>query len=147
MGVRSHGPCTDIAQTEKYLRQMIASKWNGFCDFVLEYTPPSAKPRVIGKLGLWDGHEIGFMLNRAFWGQGLMKRAMNRFLRHLWNKKKMEGINKIVADVDPRNYASISLLKRFGFKETGYRERTFETNLGWCDSIDLELKRPGRTES
>lgn len=47
-----------------------------------------------------------------------------------------------MADVDPRNESSIRLLKGFGFVETGRAERTFETGLGWCDSVYFALERP-----
>lgn len=82
------------------------------------------------------------MLDRAFWGKGLMKEAMNQFLSDLWKNEKMKDLKEIEADVDPRNDASVGILKKFGFKETGYRERTFETHLGWCDSLDLIMERP-----
>ncbi|KAI4191175.1 MAG: hypothetical protein L6R41_000312 [Letrouitia leprolyta] len=142
---RSNPPYTELSQTEKYLRNMIEAKWNGLSDFVIEYAPPSQPPKVVGKIGLWDGHEIGFMLNRGFQGQGLMKQAMKRFLHDLWSNEEMKSLQEIVADVDPRNNASVGLLKKFGFKETGYRERTFETHIGWCDSLDLQLERPNTT--
>lgn len=53
------------------------------------------------------------------------------------------GVERVVADVDPRNAASVGVLRRFGFVETGRGVRTFETHLGWCDSVYLELKGPG----
>ena len=119
---------------------MIDTKWNGLCDFVVSYHPPSENhAKVIGKLGLWDGHEIGFMLNRDYWGKGLMKEAMKTFLEEVWRTIELEDI---IADVDPRNEASVGMLKKFGFEEAGYRENTFETHLGWCDSLDLKLNRP-----
>lgn len=121
---------------------MVDSTWNGKCDFVIEYSPPLAVPRAVGKLGLWDGREIGFMLNRAFWGKGLMKEAMEQFFGGIWSNKEMQALEEIVADVDPRNSACIGLLRSFGFKETGYRAQAWETHLGWCDSLDLVLKRP-----
>ena len=51
-------------------------------------------------------------------------------------------VEKIVADVDPRNEACLGIMRKFGFKETGTAERTYETHLGWCDSVYLELERP-----
>lgn len=55
----------------------------------------------------------------------------------LWKR----GVQRVLADVDPRNGASIGILRRFGFEEVGREERTFETHLGWCDSVYLELRR------
>lgn len=142
MSLRSTAPHTELQQTQKYLRFMVYGPYNGRCDFVIEYTTPSAGPKVIGKLGLFDGHEIGFMLARPYWGQGLMKDAMSQFMTDFWQRKDMREQKEMVADVDPRNSACIGLLKKFGFEETGYRERTWETHLGWCDSLDLRLERP-----
>ncbi|KAL8835239.1 MAG: hypothetical protein Q9170_003401 [Blastenia crenularia] len=139
----SNAPHKELAQTEKYLCGMVDSKWNGRCDFAIEYAPSSTPPKVIGKLGLWDGHEIGFMLNHDYWSQGLMKEAMRQFFDDLWSNKAMQDLQAIVADVDPRNSACIGLLKKFGFEEKGYREKTWETHLGWCDSLDLTIERPG----
>ncbi|KAL8802066.1 MAG: hypothetical protein Q9223_007074 [Gallowayella weberi] len=140
----STAPHTDLQQTENYLHTMVDSKYNGLCDFAIEYAPPSATPKVIGKLGLFDGHEIGFMLSRPYWGRGYMKEAMSQFLSDFWAREDMEKSDEIVADADPRNSACIGLLKQFGFKETGYRTKTWETHLGWCDSLDLKMERPKR---
>lgn len=146
MQIRSTAPHTDLSQTEAFLQTMVNCKWNGVRDFVIEYSPSPSAPKAIGKLGLWNGHEIGFMLNRKFWGKGLMKEAMNTFFRDLWSSRDAQDVQDIVADADPRNYACISLLKKFGFAETGYREKTWETHLGWCDSLDFVLKRPAETK-
>ena len=51
-------------------------------------------------------------------------------------------IERVVADADPRNEACLGVLRKFGFQETGRAEKTFETHLGWCDSVYLELQRP-----
>ena len=51
-------------------------------------------------------------------------------------------IERVVADVDPRNEACLGVLRKFGFEETGRAENTFETHLGWCDSVYFELQRP-----
>ncbi|KAI4285397.1 MAG: hypothetical protein L6R38_000695 [Xanthoria sp. 2 TBL-2021] len=138
----STAPHSQLQQTENTLRFMIDGEYNGRCDFIIDYAPPSTTPKLIGKLGVWDGHEIGFMLARSFWGKGHMKEAMTELLRDFWQREDMKAQDEIVADVDPRNGACIGLLKSFGFKETGYREKTWETHLGWCDSLDLKLERP-----
>ena len=51
------------------------------------------------------------------------------------------GVEWVVADVDPRNENCIGILTKYGFVETGRREKTLKTHLGWCDSVDLELRR------
>ena len=125
---------------------MLASPVNGILDFTIVLSSPNpsrARPKVIGKAGIWDPSncEIGFLLHRSFWGQGFMTEALEALLPYLWAQR----LEKIVADVDPRNESSIRLLKGFGFVETGRAERTFETGLGWCDSIYFALERPNES--
>lgn len=65
---------------------------------------------------------------------------MKGFLKSFWETQP--DIPSIAADVDPRNSASLGLLKKFGFVETGSEINTFQTHMGWCDSIYLKLNRP-----
>ena len=132
-----------ISQTESYLKNMISSSNNGISDFVIVLLAPSDPVPVIGKLGVWslEKGEVGFMLNRTYWGRGYMAEAFSALLRHLWSGKGGE-IRTLTADVDPRNAASLGILKKFGFRETGYEKNTIETHLGWCDSIYLAMDNP-----
>lgn len=121
---------------------MISSSSNGISDFVIvlqSLEPPS----VIGKVGIWapETAEIGFMLSRAYWGKGYMAEAFSALLEYLWSGTGGE-VRRLMADVDPRNDSSLRILKRFGFRETGFKEKTFETHLGWCDSVYLSLENP-----
>ncbi|TPX55716.1 hypothetical protein PhCBS80983_g05096 [Powellomyces hirtus] len=95
---------------------------------------------VIGKMGLYKLPEIGFILHPAYWGKGYASEALTLMLKVIWDLRP--ELSHIDADVDPRNWRSLRLLKRFGFVEIGRREKTFETHLGWCDSVDLRLTRP-----
>ena len=142
---------TTIDQTASYLNGIIASSTNGVVEFVvvLPISKPldspaiaASKDKVIGTAGIWDEEagEIEFMLHRDYWGQGYMSEALTALLPLFWQK----GFGKLVADVDPRNKASLKLLNMFGFVEIGREKNTAETDIGWCDSIYLELWRPRR---
>ncbi len=50
-------------------------------------------------------------------------------------------IDEVVAEVDPRNAASLRLLARLGFRETGRASRTLRVGDEWCDSVYLALSR------
>lgn len=121
---------------------MISSPNNGSSDFVIVLRSPDHAP-VIGKVGIWntESDEIGFMLSREYWGKGYMAEAFSAILEHLWSGKGGE-VRRLVADVDPRNNASLRILKKFGFRQTGFRKKTIETHLGWCDSVYLALENP-----
>ncbi|KAL8344986.1 hypothetical protein RB601_005155 [Gaeumannomyces tritici] len=94
----------------------------------------------IGKAGVWRDNEIGFMLARPYWGRGLAAEALKLVLDHLFAGHGDVGREQlIVADVDPRNAASLALLKKLGFEEYDFREKTFQVGGQWVDSTYLRL--------
>lgn len=65
--------------------------------------------------------ELGYSLVFEAWGQGYMTEALTVVLDHAFGSL---GLNRIEADVDPRNVASIACLERLGFQREGLlRER------------------------
>ncbi|MED5621274.1 GNAT family N-acetyltransferase [Ideonella sp. BN130291] len=65
--------------------------------------------------------EIGYALGRAHWGRGYMHEALEAFVDHLFGPL---GLNRLEADIDPRNTASARTLQRLGFQQEGFlRER------------------------
>lgn len=65
--------------------------------------------------------EIGFALAREAWGRGYMNEALRALLRHGFDGL---DLNRVEADVDPRNEASARALRRLGFELEGHlRER------------------------
>ena len=137
MRYRSGPPHTGLAKTKNYLDFMIKSPTNGVLDFVLVL---QSTGKVIGKAGVWEteNNEMGFMLNHLYWGKGYMAEALQAVLPHVWD----QGVEKIIADVDPRNDASIGLLEKFGFAVYARKEKTIETHIGWCDSVFLSASTP-----
>ena len=51
----------------------------------------------------------------------------------------VHGLDRIAADVDPRNEGSLALLRKLNFRETGRAERTWQIGGEWYDSIYLAL--------
>jgi len=65
--------------------------------------------------------EIGYILNRDFWRQGYMNEALAILINYAFD---VLDLNRLEADVDPRNYASAKTLLKLGFVKEGYlRER------------------------
>lgn len=102
------------------------------------------KPGLIGTCTLFkidhqNRHaEVGYILNRSYWGQGLMTEALACMIEHAFTTM---DLHRLEADSDPRNASSIGLLKKFGFKQEGYfRERWF-VHGQWLDSDMLGLLR------
>ncbi|KIW66885.1 hypothetical protein, variant [Phialophora macrospora] len=114
---------------------MIAAPQNGTTDFIIIH---KATAYSIGKIGVWQDQEIGFLLSRLYWGQGLAQEALHGVLSYLFGEKGME---EVTADVDPRNHRSIRLLEGVGFARTGFKEQTWEVGGEWVDSLYLGLRR------
>lgn len=101
--------------------------WSTICEQLVkgEYGEAHRSNGDSGACGHWEGSKQS---------NGFQKGGMETY--------RDRRIERVVADADPRNEACLGVLGKFGFKETGRAEKTFETHLGWCDSVYLELQRP-----
>jgi RimJ/RimL family protein N-acetyltransferase len=94
---------------------------------VVEALEPDDSGEVLGTCDLFHLHaqcrraEIGFSLQRRHWGKGLISEAAAAIVDHAFDNVKL---NRIEADIDPRNVASARVLERIGFQREGLlRER------------------------
>ena len=126
-------PHRDLDETREWLQSMIDIPAGEGEDFIVELDG-----RVIGKAGLYRFPEIGFILHPDHWGRGLATEAVGAVVRRGF---AVHGLTAIEADVDPRNLASLALLARLGFEETGRKARTWHVGGQWCDSVYLRLDR------
>jgi RimJ/RimL family protein N-acetyltransferase len=127
-------PFTDVEQSRAWLAGMIAAPPGEADDYVVE-----RDGRVIGKAGCWRLPEIGYILHPDHWGRGLAREALSALIPALFAR---HAIDAITADVEPRNAASLRLLARLGFEETGRAARTYQVGDQWQDSVYLALRRP-----
>ena len=127
-------PFRHLDQTRQFLTGMVNANPDHSDDFVIEY-----EGQVIGKAGCWGQGEIGFILHPDHWGQGIALEALDVIIPHVFEAL---ALDRLTADVDPRNGRSLKLLERLGFQETGRAERTIQVGQEWCDSVYLELLRP-----
>lgn len=123
-------PHTSLDQTSRWLASMIEVDPALSDDFIV-----TLEGRTIGKLGAWKLPEIGFLIDRAQWGRGLAAEAMAAFIA----RRRALGSSELTADVDPRNEASLKLLSRHGFVETGRAAGTWTVGDELCDSVYLRL--------
>ena len=82
---------------------------------------------LVGTGSLFSFHEasrraeIGYVLAREVWGRGLMHEALSALVGFAFETL---NLNRLEADVDPRNAASAKSLARLGFVQEGLlRER------------------------
>jgi [ribosomal protein S5]-alanine N-acetyltransferase len=124
-----------LDQSRAWLEGMVRSS-AGEDDFLIEH-----EGRVIGKAGAWNLPEVGFLLHPDHWGKGLAHEAMAAVIDHLFAEHDLDALT---AEADPRNAASLRLLGKLGFVESGRAERTLKWRDEWCDSVYLAMRRPGR---
>ena len=118
-------PWTDAAQA----RQRIASDAAGHAagEHLALGIVRREDGRLIGRCTLFDlwpscrRAQVGYILDASAWGQGFAAEAVDALLRHGFD---VLGLNRVEADIDPRNTASARLLQRLGFtREELLRER------------------------
>jgi [ribosomal protein S5]-alanine N-acetyltransferase len=127
-------PHTEIAQTREWLDGMIASPPAESDDFIVELDGV-----VIGKAGCWRLPAVGYILHPDYWGRGFASEALRAAIAHVFETFPLPAL---IADVDPRNVASLALLAKLGFREIQRASRTWQIGEEWCDSVYLGLPRP-----
>ncbi len=131
MAYWSTSPHQTIAETREWVSAMISIEPKVGEDFAIEHSG-----RVIGKVGLYNFPEVGFILHPDVWGRGYALEALRPVIDRAFSVHRLPSVN---ADVDPRNGASLRVLTRLGFKEVGRASRTWFVGGEWCDSVYLSL--------
>ena len=104
--------------------------------------------KVIGSLGIekygsedklteftnYKGREIGFVLSKDYWGQGVMPEAVNLVIEYLFDKLDYDFL--LCGHYD-KNLRSRRVQEKCGF--TPYRKLVFDTNLGTKEPGVLSL--------
>jgi len=115
----SHAPWTDRAQAAARIAQLAHDRANA--EF---YTWAStlADDRLIGTVSLFAVNrgqrrgEIGYALAASQWGRGYATEGLRLAIAHAFDSI---GLERLEADIDPRNEASCRLVERVGFLREG----------------------------
>jgi len=124
-----------LDETREWLGNMIAAPLEGSDDYVVEH-----EGRLIGKAGCYRLPEIGFIFRPEIWARGFAREALETIIPRIF---AAHPVAALTADVDPRNLASLGLLARLGFRETGRAKATWTVGGEVSDSAYLALPRPG----
>jgi RimJ/RimL family protein N-acetyltransferase len=121
----SHPPWTERSQAQAWIdRSLAAQERGGSLELVIERKQDGA---MIGRCTLFNCHEesrraeVGYALHRAHWGSGYMHEALVGLIGLAFTEL---DLNRLEADIDPRNEGSRRSLERLGFRSEGIlRER------------------------
>lgn len=133
----SSAPHASIDETRAYLGDRVDfPKWRGWTITL------KSDDRAIGTVAAGEVRpgvaEIGYLLARRYWGQGLAREGVTRLLDLLFVE---EGWRRACADTDPANEASNKLLRALGFTLEGRLRGEWETHIGIRDSYIWGLLR------
>lgn len=129
-------------ESRRILEKFISHRVTFACDY---------KGKVIGSLGIeryneerfpefaeLQGRELGFVLSKAYWGQGLMPEAVRAVISYLFDR---EGLDFILCTHYTDNPQSARVQAKCGF--VPYKEISLATKLGIVKpSIVNLLKNP-----
>lgn len=133
----------ELEQAAQMVSQDLQLQLGGTAAFWAVVLPNTG--RVIGKFTLFhidrDNRraEIGYVLNRRFWGKGYGGELLGTFLETCFDHF---DLHRLEADIDPDNAASLALLRRHGFREEGRRRERWLLNDEWRDSVVMALLAP-----
>lgn len=135
-------PWTDMAQAEQAVQESIDS-YAGAENLRLAIALRDSG-EMIGTISLYRIHasnrrgDIGYALARAHWQRGYLSEAMEAFIAHAFDAL---DLNRIEADIDPRNVASAKLLEKMAFVREGYMRERWIVNGEVCDTAFYGLLR------
>lgn len=133
-------PIRSIEEAESMVQQELDWVAAGSCMTWALALPDS--DQLVGKIVLFQLNEqnqraeIGYIVDRRYWGQGYMSEAIECVLGFAFDVLEL---HRIEADTDPENSASLAVLDKFGFSPEGrFRDRWY-VHGKWHDSIMLGL--------
>lgn len=135
-------PWTDIAHADAFIEQTLADYSNGsgirFAVLLQE------TGEMIGSIKLYDIFasnrrcDLGYALLPSHWGKGYIGEALGAVIDYAFSDL---DLNRIEADIDPRNEASAKVLERLAFVKEGYMRERWIVNGEVCDTAFYGLLR------
>ncbi len=105
---------------------------------------------AVGKIGHWrwqrthSRSEVGFILRRDLWGQGLAAEALATVVD--WGFRRL-GLHSTEAQLDAANIASRRTLERVGFRREGLLRQSYFDGREYRDTLLYGLVRDERQNS
>ena len=133
-------PEKSLAKTKKFIKMLWSLERKGSA--VNWAVTLKGNDRLMGNICLWnikkEHHraELGYTLHPSLHGKGLMGEAVKAVLGVGFKKYKFHSVE---ANVNPKNKASIKLLKRNKFKREAYYKENYHFNGKYIDTAIYSL--------
>jgi ribosomal-protein-alanine N-acetyltransferase len=138
----SSPPWTAIEQAGKYIAAAQEGLANGAS--LRLGIEVAATGQLVGQAALYSFDQqnrrcdVGYALGRAHWGKGYLGEALAALLDHGFGAL---DLNRVEADIDPRNAASARALERLGFRHEGLMRERWIVAGEICDTAFYGLLR------
>ncbi len=124
------------------------------CDFIKQATSKNPiqlfaidlQGELIGGIGLHEMNdifiknmEIGYWLGEAYWGKGYALQAIEQICKYGFDTF---DVNRLFCRVFGNNERSIRLMKKAGFNQEAFFEKTIWKNNEFLDEYIFALRRP-----
>ena len=126
---------TDMAHARTMIEDTLAAYQSG--DGVRLAVMLTATGQMVGQINLHHMFhsnrrcEVGYALAQAHWGKGYISEALEAAFDYAFGTL---DLNRIEADIDPRNEASRKILQRLAFSKEGYMRERWIVHGEVCDT-------------
>jgi ribosomal-protein-alanine N-acetyltransferase len=132
---RLHHPWTDPPDTPAKFRDFLEHMQppTNYCFLVCRHSDETS----VGVInltnivrGLFQSGYLGYYAFAGYEGRGYMKAGLNAVVRYAFKDLRL---HRLEANVQPRNLASIALVRACGFQQEGYSPRYLKISGRWRD--------------
>lgn len=128
----SHGAISSLRDMQRIIARNLPPQNREEASFAIT----SGDDRAIGCVNFYSERDamsgMGYILERAAWGNGFVAEAVGGALAHGFTRLKL---HRIWLEIDPRNAASIGIAERCGFLREGFARKSFLLNGEYQDSV------------
>ena len=121
-------------------------------DIIARNLPPQNRPQssfaitregqTIGVFNFYNEQDrmagLGYILNRAHWGQGYVSEAIDAALDHGFGTL---GLHRVWLEIDPRNFGSVRVAQKCGFAAEGVARESYLLGGEYLDSVYYSMLR------
>jgi glyoxylase I family protein len=98
--------------------------------------------RALGCINFYNERDamsgLGYIIERAAWGQGFVAEAVSAAVGHGFERLKLQ---RIWLEIDPRNQASVRVAEKCGFAREGVARKSYFLNGEYLDSVFYAMLR------
>ena len=132
----SHSPIAHTAEMEGIIARNLPPQNRAESSFVLTLDGG----RAFGCINIHNEDEgmagLGYITDKAFWGQGYTSEAVQAVIRHAFDTLKL---NRLWLEMDPGNAGSARVAAKCGFTPEGVQRKSYLMNGTYFDTANFGL--------